>query len=105
MPSTALVMPAEPPPRNLCLIIAERRSTVTPRANKRPLAGPSEFRISVRLQRRLRRILAGRDFARLLDLVPHLLLGEVHQARQDGQEDDDLETGALALHELGLGGR
>src|SRR6185312_5998459 len=54
-------------------------------------------------KRRLSRVLAVSQLARLLDLVPDLLLGEIQKAREHDEEDENLEADALALHQLGLG--
>src|SRR5215471_1238656 len=51
----------------------------------------------------LLRILAVRNFPRHFNLVPHLLLGEVHETREHDQEDHDLEADALTLHQVRLG--
>ena len=66
---------------------------------KGPRTGPSRhirFRCSLRCVV-FARILPVREFARRLDLVPDLLLGEVQQAREHDQEDHHLEADALAL--------
>src|SRR5262249_16752341 len=50
------------------------------------------------------RHLAPGGFAARLHLVPDLLLGEVHEEREDDQEDHHLETDALALFQMRLRG-
>src|SRR3954470_15337046 len=84
MPSTALVIAAIP-------------------ENEGPQTGPSRQAICAASDRGLLRILSVRHLARLFDLVPDLLLGEVQQTRQHDQEDDDLEADALARHHVRLG--
>src|SRR5215813_7879856 len=51
---------------------------------------------------RLPRVRPVRNLARLLNLIPDLLLGEIHQARENDQEDHDLKADTLARHHVGL---
>jgi hypothetical protein len=43
-----------------------------------------------------RAILPFRDFARLFDVVPYFLLGEIEQHRQNDQKDENLHSNPLA---------
>src|SRR5258705_144876 len=101
MPRTDLVIAP------LCPSVSRRGSPghagMTILNERAPSRGPLSIICAARSERRRPRILAARDLARFLDLVPHLLLGEVEQAREDDQEDQHLEADALARLQVRLG--
>src|SRR5258705_2411803 len=100
MPRTDLVIAP------LCPSVSRRGSTghagMTILNERAPSRGPLSIICAARSERRRPRILAARDLARFLDLVPHLLLGEVEQAREYDQEDQHLEADALARLQVRL---
>src|SRR3977135_1467056 len=65
-----------------------------------PSRGPLSIICAARSERRRPRILAVRDLARFLDLVPHLLLGEVEQAREYDQVDQHLNSKTVVSLEV-----
>src|SRR3954452_504196 len=97
MPSTDLVMGGT----LRCHCPASWTGLTTPNA-KGPLRGLLGFFRFRNSTRRLRRVLAFRDFARDFGLVPDLLLREVQQTREHDQEDHRLEAEAVPLIEFRL---
>src|SRR3981189_3234895 len=101
MPRTDLVIAP------LCPSVSRRGSPghagMTILNERAPSRGPLSIICAARSERRRPRILAVRDLARFLDLVPHLLLGEEEQAREDDQADQHLEADALARLQVRLG--
>src|SRR5690242_406725 len=73
--------------------------------NKRgPKQGPTVKRRQAVLDRCFSRILSVSDLAWFLDLVPHLLLGKIHEPGEHDQENHHLKADALALHQMRLRG-
>src|SRR5262245_3904131 len=68
-----------------------------------PNRSPSRVNIAKPSGRSLLRVLSPCDFTRLLEFVPHLLLGEIHQSGEHDQKNHDLHAHALARHQVRLG--
>src|SRR5438067_12666173 len=99
----------EPPMMPRTDLVMEFDSAVTPDARKRdPGSMYHDGKVNVEAERWVPRPgrqceFTQRNYA-LMHLGPHLLLGEVHQAGEDDQEDHHLEADALARLEVRLGG-